>query len=104
MWKVQLECKRQTLQTIYQQRLDQFDSPRHRRQQQLPTPSATPGRSFSTAAILDIVPAHLMLCMIFLLLPAGYAARDAYNRRDDAVHSKPLVACLANGSVSLAAQ
>ena len=36
-----------------------------------------------------IAPAHMMLCIMFLLLPAIYAARDAYNWRNTAVHAEP---------------
>lgn len=36
-----------------------------------------------------IAPAHMMLCVMFLLLPAVYAARDAYKRRNNAMHAEP---------------
>ena len=36
-----------------------------------------------------IAPAHMMLCVMFMLLPAVYAARDAYNRRNNAMHAEP---------------
>ncbi len=50
-----------------------------------------------------IAAAHMMLCVMFLLLPAVYAARDAY-RRNNAMHPEPPIARFVMATVTPAAR